>query len=295
MREMLMDRSVGKRLRLCGLGVAAAGVMALATASSAGAAVTIGQTATPTTTCANDADRLQPTVSSGRSYVVPSTVAAGTITSWSTEALPGAGQRLAMKVYRPIGGATYQVVGQAGPHGLTGGVLNTFAASVPVKSGDILGNSVEPAGGMPGCNFVVPGENYLTRTGNLAVGASGDFTTGTADRRQNISAVVNPLNSFTLGKAKLNKDKGIATVTANVPNPGELTASGKGVKSSGAAVISKTVRAPGRVKLKIRAKGKKKQKLNDTGKVKLKAKIRYTPTGGTANTRSKKVKLKKNL
>ena len=47
--------------------------------------------------------------------------------------------------------------------------------------------------------------------------------------------------------------------------------------------------------LLIKAKGKKKRKLNDTGKVKLNATISYTPTGGTASTHSRKVKLKKNL
>jgi Ca2+-binding RTX toxin-like protein len=171
--------------------VAVVAALALtASTSPAGAAVTIGQTAPPTTTCANNADRLQPTVTSGNSYVVPATVATGTITSWSTEALAGVGRRLGLKVYRPLGGATYQVVGQAGPHGLTGGVLNTFQASVPVRAGDILGTTVEPTGGNPGCNFVLPGDTYLTRTGNLAVGASGDFVPGSADRRQNISAVV---------------------------------------------------------------------------------------------------------
>jgi hypothetical protein len=259
-----------------------------ASASAAGASVTIGQTATPTTTCANNADRLQPTVTSGNSYVVPATVASGTITSWSTEALPGAGQRLAMKVYRPLGGATYQVVGHAGPHDLTGGVLNTFQASVPVKAGDILGNSVEPAGGTPGCNFVVPGETYLTRTGNLGDGASGDFIAGTADRRQNISAVVNPTNSFTLGKPELNKKKGIAILSATVPNPGGLTLAGTGLKG-----VTKTATAPGTVKLKVKAKKKQQQKLNETGKVKVKPNVTYTPTGGDSSTQSKKLKLKK--
>jgi hypothetical protein len=271
--------------------VASVVVLAMAvSASAAGASVTIGQTATPTTTCANDADRLQPTVTSGNSYVVPAAVASGTITSWSTEALAGAGQRLALKVYRPLGGATYQVVGQAGPHDLTGGVLNTFQASVPVKAGDILGNSVEPGGGTPGCNFVVPGETYLTRTGNLAVGASGDFVPGTANRRQNISAVVNPTNSFTLGKPKLNKKKGIAIITATVPNPGGLTLAGNGLKA-----VTKTATAPGTVKLKVKSKKKKQQQLNDAGKVKVKANVSYTPTGGDLSTQSKKVKLKKNL
>jgi hypothetical protein len=261
-----------------------------ASASPAGAAVTIGQTGTPTTTCANNADRLQPTVTSGNSYVVPATVASGTITSWSTEALAGAGRRLALKVYRPLGGATYQVVGQAGPHDLTGGVLNTFQASVPVKAGDILGNSVEPTGGNPGCNFPVPGETYLTRTGNLAVGASGDFAPGTADRRQNISAVVNPTNSFTLGAITRNKKKGIAFITATVPNPGGITLSGNGLKG-----VTKTASGPGDVKLKIKAKGKKEQTLNETGKVKVKPTISYTPTGGNLSTQSRKLKPKKNL
>ena len=261
-----------------------------ASASPAGAAVTIGQTGTPTTTCANNADRLQPTVTSGNSYVVPATVASGTITSWSTEALAGAGQRLALKVYRPLGGATYQVVGQAGPHDLTGGVLNTFQANVPVKAGDILGNSVEPAGGGVGCNFPVVGETYLTRTGNLAVGASGDFIPGTPDRRQNISAVVNPTNSFTLGAVTRNKKKGIAFITAAVPNPGGITISGNGLKA-----ITKTAGGPGDVTLKIKATGKKQKKLNETGKVKATPSIAYTPTGGNASTQSRSLKLKKTL
>jgi hypothetical protein len=262
----------------------------MASASPAGAAVTIGQTATPTTFCANDADRLQPTVTSGNSYVVPATVATGTITSWSTEALAGAGRRLGLKIYRSLGGATYQVVGQAGPHDLTGGVLNTFQASVPVKAGDILGTTVEPAGGQPGCNFVVPGDTYLTRTGNLPIGASGDFAPGAADRRQNISAVVNPTNSFTLGAITRNKKKGIAFITTTVPNPGALTVSGKGLKG-----VTKTASGPGDVKLKIKAKGKKEQTLNETGKVKVKPTISYTPTGGNLSTQSRKLKLKKNL
>jgi hypothetical protein len=63
----------------------------------------------------------------------------------------------------------------------------------------------------------------------------------------------------------------------------------------GSAIISKTVSAPGVVKLKIRAKGKQKAILNETGKVKVKPKITYTPTGGDPSTQSIKVKLKKKL
>jgi hypothetical protein len=197
--------------------IAAAALMA--SASPAGAAVTIGQTAPPTTICANNADRLQPTVTSGNSYVVPATVASGVITSWSTEALAGVGRRLGLKVYRSLGGATYQAVGQAGPHGLDPGVPNTFPASVPVKAGDILGTTVEPAGGNPGCNFVVPGDTYLTRTGNLAVGASGDFVPGSADRRQNISAVVES-DCDNDGLGDETQDTNLSTCAATAPATG---------------------------------------------------------------------------
>jgi Ca2+-binding RTX toxin-like protein len=196
-----------------------------ASTSPAGAAVTIGQTAPPTTICADNADRLQPTVTSGNSYVVPATIATGTITSWSTEALAGAGRRLGLKVYRSLGGATYQVVGQAGPHGLDPGVPNTFPASVPVRAGDILGTTVEPTGGNPGCNFVVPGETYLTRTGNLAVGASGDFVPGSADRRQNISAVVES-DCDNDGLGDETQDTNLSTCAAPGPGTGPVLGPG---------------------------------------------------------------------
>ena len=106
-----------------------------------------------------------------------------------------------------------------------------------------------------------------------------------------------PGNAFSLGAITRNKKKGTATLTVNVPNPGELSGSGSGAKvasSSGRAVISKSVPA-GSAQLLIKATGKKKRKLNDTGKVKLNVAITYTPTGGDPSTQSTKVKLKKKL
>src|SRR4051794_16511 len=265
-----------------------------ASVSTAGASVTIGQTGLPTSSCADGADRLQPTVISGNSYVVPSTVVVGTITSWSTEAFAGAGQMLVMKVYEPLGGATYRVVGHDGPRALTESSLNTFSTSVPVKAGEILGTSTPTPSGA-GCNFPVTGENYLTHTGILADGESGDFVTGTPNRRQDVSAVINPTNSFTPGAVTRNKKKGTATLAFNLPNPGDLAGSGQGAQvASTGAVTSKAVPA-GIATLVVKAKGKKKRKLNEKGKVKLNLAVTYTPTGGDPSTQSVKVKLKKRL
>lgn len=237
-------------------------------------------------------DIAQPIVTSGNTYVVPGN---GTITSWSHNAAADAGQEMTFKVFRPVTGLTYMVVGHDGPRTLTGGALNTFPASIPVKPGDVIGLFYSLAPPPKAAIFIVPGEPFLFRNGNLADGESGAFN-ASGGRRVNATAVFVPTNTFTLGAIARNKKKGTATITVDVPNPGELTASGKGVKASSAAgaVISKSV-AAGPVKLLIKAKGKKKRTLNETGQVKLKVAVTYTPTGGDPSTRSVKVKLKKKL
>jgi hypothetical protein len=102
-------------------------------------------------------------------------------------------------------------------------------------------------------------------------------------------------NAFTIVAITRNKKKGTATITGNVPFPGELIASGKGAKTSaGGAVISKSIGA-GQAKLVVKAKGKKRKKLNRKGKAKLNLAITYTATGGSPKTQSVKVKLKKKL
>ena len=57
----------------------------------------------------------------------------------------------------------------------------------------------------------------------------------------------------------------------------------------------KTARAAGTVKMLVKVKGKKKKTLEATGKLQVKVKVSYTPTGGTANSKSKKLVLKELL
>jgi hypothetical protein len=300
MREKVgaTNRRSGFRLRIAG--VVAAGLIALTTASSAWGAVTIGQLApgtSPPDLCTSNSpfDEVQPTVTSGNSYVVPALPPASAlvVSSWSINAGPGAGASLKMKMWRKVAGPlTFQVVGHDGFRALTPSTVNTFKTNIPVQPGDVLG--VNDGVADSACAFAVPGETFPNRSGDLADGQSGAFPTS-PNFRLNMTAVVEPSNTFTVGKTTLNKKKGTATIGATVPNVGQLSGSGKGAKvTSAGAVISKTV-TPGNTKLVIRARGKKRKKLNDTGKVKLNAKITYTPTGGTANTLSKKVKLKRNL
>jgi len=103
-------------------------------------------------------------------------------------------------------------------------------------------------------------------------------------------------NGFTIDATTRNKKKGTATITGHDDFPGELIASGNGVKASSAdgAVISKSVGA-GQQQLLVKAKGKKKRKLNKKGKVQLSLVISYTAKGGSPQTQSLNVKLKKKL
>jgi hypothetical protein len=236
--------------------------------------------------------------SGGNSYVVPSTggVTSWTVTSWSHKASADSGQSLTMKFWRPLGGSMYMAVGHDGPRSPTPGTLNTYGGlSIPVKAGDVLGISPDGGGGNNGCSILVVGDQFSYQVGALADGQSDTFTGTTLGERLNVSAVVEPVNTFTLGSVTRNKKKGTATLACNLPNPGDLSGSGNGAKvSSTRAVTSKSVGA-GQAELLIKAKGKKKKKLNQKGKVKLNVAVTYTPTGGSPNTQSVKVKLKKKL
>ncbi len=98
-----------------------------------------------------------------------------------------------------------------------------------------------------------------------------------------------PSNAFRFGWTKLNKKKGVASLQVNVPGAGKVLVVG----SKTVAKFSKDAKKAGTVTITVKAKGKAAKKLKKKGAVKVKASVRFTPTGGTANTKSKSVKLVK--
>lgn len=263
---------------------------AISAASPAAAAVTIGQVAPPegvATNCPGIAtDVLQPSVTGGAHLYVAKQ--AGTITSWSTRAAAGPDQSYTLKVFRRTTDPDiFRVIGRSGPHTLSSG-LNTFPASVPVSSGDLLGFNVN--GAPNACNFDVPGDSVLVRTGNLADGASGTFTP-LADSRLNLSAVLVPTNGFSFGAVTRDRRTGTATLEIQLSNPGAVTLSGKGLKKTGRR--TKTVAVAGTVRFGVAAGGGRKKKLNRKGEVSVPLAATFTPTGGDPATQTIQLKLKK--
>ena len=184
-----MKRRWGFRIALTAL----CGLSALLTmGATASAQVTLGQLATtPTFDCeyGESFDELQTSVAAGNSYAATSS---GVITSWSTQVGATPGQMLGMKVYRPAGPGTFQVVGQDGPRALNAG-LNTFAVNIPVQTGDILGIFL-PAGVHSDCLFEtgLAGDVISYQVGNSSVGSSFSILDTYSEERLNISALLLP-------------------------------------------------------------------------------------------------------
>jgi dipeptidyl aminopeptidase/acylaminoacyl peptidase len=106
-----------------------------------------------------------------------------------------------------------------------------------------------------------------------------------------------PSNQFTFGALTLDKAKGTASQTVTVPGTGQLALAGSGIvpqrptrKAKRAWRIAVTA---GDVPVLIKAKGDKKKKLKRKGKVKVTASFTFTPDGGTANTLTKQITLKR--
>jgi hypothetical protein len=277
--------------------LAFAGTMT-ALVSSANGAVTVGQTGNPAgSACGAGFDFVQTSVASGNPYGVPSTggISSWKVTSWSSFGASSDIQ-LKLKFFRATTTPDkYQAVAHTDPQTVHAGGLteNTFPTNLTVQAGDILGFHTVTSGD---CLVAALSEDrYAGFTGDIADGQAEPFqTSGGSSYRLDVQAQLTPVNTFSVGKTQLNRKKGTATLSFEVPNAGELTGSGRGAKVASGARSSKAVQAR-TATLLVKAKGKKKRKLNETGKVKLSVSVTYTPTGGDPSTQSVKVKLKKQV
>lgn len=104
-----------------------------------------------------------------------------------------------------------------------------------------------------------------------------------------------PPNDITRGKLTLNRKKGTGKLTINVPAAGSLQAadSRKAKKRIRDKALNPTAAAAVKVPLVPTKAGMK--ALDAKGKLKVKVKVTFRPTGGTANTETFTVTLKKNL
>ncbi len=107
------------------------------------------------------------------------------------------------------------------------------------------------------------------------------------------SAKPPPDNHFSFkGSPKLDKRRGTARIKVAVPGPGKLSLKGKGVASVRTSV-SKAASRRSTATLKVKPTGATKRKLSKKGRAKVKVTVTYTPSGGTARSKSESVRLVK--
>jgi hypothetical protein len=217
----------------------------------------------------------------------------GTVVRWRIRV--GDSTRITnFRIIRPLGRGLFTGAGTSPSVTPPIHATTSYEVQLPVRIGDYIGvDCCDPGVFEPDAEFFVTGGGAVRNEWqpSLADGEAGRAPLRTNAYEVALNAEIDPTSTFTLDAITRNKNKGTATIAVNVPNPGELTVSGRGVKVANAAVTSKQVRAPGRVRLLIKAKGRKKRKLNSTGKVKVWPEITYTPIGGSASTQSMKVRL----
>jgi YVTN family beta-propeller protein len=93
-------------------------------------------------------------------------------------------------------------------------------------------------------------------------------------------------NNFKFGKLIRNKKKGTAKLKVKVPYAGKLTLTGKKVKK-----VKQSAKKASTVILNIRPKPKAKKALAAEGSVKVRVKVTFKPTGGTARSKGRSVRL----
>jgi hypothetical protein len=278
---------------LVGLSIAAV----LATASAAQGAVTIGSNlmrleSANTPGCNTPCTAANLTLDAGAAPGGLTSPANGTVTSWALRA--NAGPNIRLRILRPGGGNTYTGSGTSEPAGFAGpGISGPIATSLPIKAGDTIGLE-SPNGNLIYADNLLGGAVFW----NMPVLADGSAPRapqgGNPMAEVLVQATVEPTNTLGLGQPVLNKKRGTATLTVDVPNPGQLDFSGTGINIAETAAV-KTVTAPGPVKFLVSAASKKAKKLKKKGKVGVTATFTFTPTGGPPSTQSVPVQLKKKL
>src|SRR5919204_5299371 len=133
---------------------------ALGFVPAARAAVTVGQSFTPTIASCVPGTALETGVASGTSYTVPS---AGVISSWSFQNGAAIVPDLELKVGRIISGDTYKIVGASPAGAQTANTLGTYAVRISVHAGDVIG--IYENGGSCGLSTLSTSDTYEFASG----------------------------------------------------------------------------------------------------------------------------------
>jgi hypothetical protein len=278
---------VSRRIWFC-LAVAAVSVLCLACSAQA-ALVTLGSPLTTQLTPTAFGSSAQGTFANtflsepGSKIYSPFN---GTLVQWRITGATGG--PFTLRILRSVGGNSYTAVASSESQVPDGKGTKTFATEMPIQRGDLIALDSNSPLDQIGTS-TTSGGVVQAWVPALADGATGPPNELFVNRELGFNADLRPVSHrVTLGKVKRNKTKGTATIIATVPDPGGLVLFGKGLKR-----FVTTAAAPGKVKLKVRAKGNVKRALNATGRARVKARVKFSPSGISPGKAAKELTLRK--
>lgn len=174
-------------------------VVSAAIAAPAQASVTVGEITpegtTPTGNCGSATHFAQAGTGHAPSYAIP---VDGVLTSWTTRAAAGPGQKLRIDVLHPSGGATYSVVGTSEILDLHESAVNDdLPARIRVHPGDVLALSPDPEGAAMSpsgvfCGFDTTDNGDVLNTGLVPFTDPLTLPGVVTKRRLNVAATIEP-------------------------------------------------------------------------------------------------------
>jgi hypothetical protein len=226
----------------------------------------------------------------------------GAITEWRLR-VGSSATPTAFRVIRPLAGGLYTGAGTSSTVTPTLNAVNTFATQLPIKIGDRIGINCCTA---PGAQYFSQNPTGIRKeiTPPLVDGGPGQSTVQTGNREILLNADIEPTSAFAVDRVKYGKG-GKVTVTATLPNPGVLAGGDKrdATLATAAAGKKKTkylkrsslpVGVAGQtIRLLLKPTNAAHAVLAEKGRLRTKAKLVFTPTGGSPSTQIIKVKLKR--
>jgi hypothetical protein len=282
----------GAVLALC----ASTALLALAFAATAGATeITIGanvnQSTTESGTCGYKTANERPCVLI--TSVVPGQTMAspcdGTITRFRLNGFPRPQNHYSLRVVTKNADGTFTGTATSAPVSITTEGVNEYSTSLPIETGQELGidflDSLEEFGlRWVGGSAVVANYFYKFPADGGTVPPTGNAT---FYYLFNADVACTPSNVF-----KVLKQKGTA-LSVELGSAGSLTIADAAKGKAKRLKPSRASGGPGAVKIGLKLNSAAKKELSEKGKMMVKARITFTPTGGTAASQIRRFTIKK--
>lgn len=202
----------------------------------------------------------------------------GTVTRFRLNGLPKPNNHYRLRVFRKNADGSFTGTATSAAVTIAINGVNEYATSLPIAAGEYIAVDFEDSAEEFGLRWIeAPSSGAYFFNAFPADGGSAQPSGPTViSYLYNADVTCTPSNVF-----KVVKQKG-TVLTVKLASAGVVKVASKGAPKL--LKPSKASGGPGRVKVNLKLAAKAKQTLREKGKVRVRAKISFTPSGGTTST-----------